>query len=108
MSGRRTKDGPGALVPSQHGVLARLDTFETLEAAFEAWLELRAAHEGAQAHFEKERARLTEQGSFVLGAVRAARSGEEARGSAESFLQGAEARLVQARAALDAEESSRL
>ena len=58
--------------------LARLRSLETIQDGYEAWAELRALHAKAQAGFRAERARLQEQGGFLLGAVQAARelSGE--------------------------------
>jgi hypothetical protein len=77
---------------------------ETLETAYEAWLELKLEHAAARLRFKEERERLDQQGSFLVGAVRAA--GVESKpgsapnllpAGADSFLRGAEARLSQAR-----------
>jgi hypothetical protein len=96
-------------VPEQSGegpqaALARLRSLETLETAYEAWLALKLEHNAARLRFKEERERLDQQGSFLVGAVRAA-GVEPKPGSAsgllpagaDSFLRGAEARLSQAR-----------
>jgi len=54
------------------GALERARSLETLEAAYDAWLELRLAHGAARLRFQDERERLSQQGSFLVGAVRAA------------------------------------
>jgi hypothetical protein len=101
------------------GVLARVHGVETLESAYDAWLELRLAHGAARLRFGEERERLEQQGSFLVGAVRAA--GRERAASAESpapqaalvseeasmrdFLRQAEEKLSRAREALAREEA---
>lgn len=92
--------------------LARLRSLETLETAYEAWLELKQEHGGARLRFREERERLDQQGSFLVGAVRAAgvepKPGAEPGimpAGAESFLRGAEARLAQAREELGRKEA---
>jgi hypothetical protein len=92
--------------------LVRLRSLETLETAYEAWLELKQEHGAARLRFKEERERLDQQGSFLVGAVRAAgvepKPGAEAGimpAGAESFLRGAEARLAQAREDLARKEA---
>lgn len=52
--------------------LARARSVETLEVAYAAWAELQEAHRAARRRWEDERKRLSEQGSLLLGAVKAA------------------------------------
>ena len=101
------------------GALARLRGVETLETAYEAWLELRVAHGAARLRVQEERERLEQQGSFLVGAVRAA--GQERAASREpapaesalvsadasmrEFLRQAEEKLSRAREALAREEA---
>jgi hypothetical protein len=101
------------------GALARLRGVETLETAYDAWLELRLAHGAARLRFQEERERLEQQGSFLVGAVRAA--GQERAASREpaptesalvsadasmrDFLRQAEEKLSRAREALAREEA---
>ncbi|KFA89250.1 hypothetical protein Q664_35820, partial [Archangium violaceum Cb vi76] len=102
------------------GVLARVRGMETLEPAYEGWLELRLAYGAARSRFQEERERLDQQGSFLVGAVRAASQERAASGepapAAESaltsvdapmrdFLRQAEEKLVRAREALAKEEA---
>ncbi|HYH94517.1 hypothetical protein, partial [Hyalangium sp.] len=95
-----------------HSALARLRSLETLETAYEVWLELKLEHAAAQLRFKEERERLDQQGSFLVGAVRAAgvesKPGSEAGilpAGADSFLRGAEARLSQTREDLTRREA---
>jgi hypothetical protein len=106
--GPESSTGPDA-------ALARLRTLETLESGYEAWLELKLEHAAARAHFHEERERLEQQGSFLLGAVRAAGlappAGTEpglvpAAPSPGDFLRDAEAKLSTARAALAEREAA--
>lgn len=53
--------------------LARVRKLETIEAAYEAWAELRAEHSGTVSRLADERKQLEQQGEFLVGAVRAAR-----------------------------------
>ncbi|QRK14166.1 hypothetical protein JQX13_49125 [Archangium violaceum] len=102
------------------GVLARVRDLETLESAYDAWLELRLAHGAARLRFQEERERLEQQGSFLVGAVRAA--SQERTGSAgavpapesalastdvpmREFLRQAEEKLTRAREALAKDEA---
>lgn len=98
------------------GALARVHGVETLESAYDAWLELRLAHSTARLRFEGERERLEQQGSFLVGAVRAASQERAPSREAESalvapeapirdFLREAEAKLNQAREALAEDEA---
>ncbi|HSP81533.1 MAG TPA: hypothetical protein VLQ93_23645 [Myxococcaceae bacterium] len=113
---------PGAAAESTvRGALARVRGLETLESAYDAWLELRLAHGAARLRFREERERLEQQGSFLVGAVRAA--GLEQAASAEpvasegealvpakdamqDFLRQAEEKLARARESLAQEESA--
>jgi hypothetical protein len=114
---------PGAPVASAEvvtrGALARVRGMETLEPAYEAWLELRLAYAAARLRFQEERERLDQQGSFLVGAVRAA--SQERAASVEpapavepaltsgdapmrDFLRQAEEKLARAREALAKDE----
>ncbi|MBN1209322.1 MAG: hypothetical protein JXB05_31010 [Myxococcaceae bacterium] len=95
---------PGEGSEGGSSVLARLRSVETLETAYEAWLELKLEHGAARLRFDEERERLDQQGSFLVGAVRAAgmepRPGSEpglVPAGVEGFLRGAEGRLAEAR-----------
>ncbi len=97
------------------GALERARTLETLEAAYEAWLELRLAQGAARLRFQEERERLAQQGSFLVGAVRAAGlelPGPEAgalapvQAQGRDFLREAEEKLARAREALNTEEAA--
>ncbi len=117
MSQRRSPVAVAITAPGQGSdgtseALARLRSLETLETAYEAWLELKQAHGAARLRFKEERERLDQQGSFLVGAVRAAgvepKPGAEPGimpAGAESFLRGAEARLSQAREELARKEA---
>jgi hypothetical protein len=100
-----------ALAPAGEGpgeVLSRVRGLETLEPAYEAWLALRAEHGASRARFREERERLEQQGSFLLGAVRAAGltpgpgeapalappGGEGFLGEAQTRLSGRQAELA--------------
>lgn len=96
------------------GVLARVGGMETLESAYDAWLELRLAHGAARLRFKEERERLEQQGSFLVGAVRAA--SQEGAASMEpalvsqdaamrDFLRQAEEKLSRACEALVKDEA---
>ncbi|PTL78149.1 hypothetical protein DAT35_40955 [Vitiosangium sp. GDMCC 1.1324] len=102
------------------GVLVRVRSLETLESAYEAWVELRLAHGSARLRFQEEHERLEQQGSFLVGAVRAASqeraasagtapAAESALASADGpmrdFLRQAEEKLARAREALAKDES---
>ncbi|HEX8824399.1 MAG TPA: hypothetical protein VF794_31040 [Archangium sp.] len=102
------------------GALARLRGVETLESAYDAWLELRLAHGATRLRFQEERERLEQQGSFLVGAVRAAGQSRaaptEPTPAAESalvaadapmraFLRQAEEKLTRAREALAKDEA---
>jgi hypothetical protein len=103
--------GPAAEA-SPDAALARLRAVETLESGYEAWLELKLEHAAARARFQEERERLEQQGSFLLGAVRAAGlapppATEPALApSAGDFLREAEAKLSKAREALAEREAA--
>lgn len=111
---------PGASAESViRGALARVRSLETLEPAYDAWLELRLAHGAARLRFQEEHERLEQQGSFLVGAVRAAsqeRASAGAAPAAEStlapadapmrdFLRQAEEKLARAREVLAKEEA---
>jgi hypothetical protein len=103
---------PGLESPAGAGpdaALARLRALETIESGYEAWLELKLEHAAFRARLRDERERLEQQGSFLLGAVRAAGLAPPsnpdpglvpAAPSAGDFLRDAEARLAGARDAL--------
>jgi hypothetical protein len=98
---------------SPQAVLARMRSLETLETAYEAWLELKLEHGASRGRFREERERLDQQGSFLLGAVRAAgiepKPGGQARlvpaSAVDGFLRQAEERLARAREELDRREA---
>lgn len=108
-------EAPGTPPPSQgpQALLARVRSLETLETAYEAWLELKLEHAAARLRFREERERLDQQGTFLIGAVRAA--GIESKPSAEAglvpassvdgFLSQAEGRITQAREELARKET---
>ncbi len=94
------RDTPVDAVPVPHVTAPRplgppkIDTSElavrseTLEAAYEAWQELREHHRAALTRLGEERRKLQEQGEFVLGAVRAARdaSGPQGTGNGHAIV----------------------
>lgn len=100
--------------------LARLERLETLEPAYDAWLELKLEHAAFLARMAGEAQKLEQQGAFLVGAVRtAAELGGTAPESAEaalakrdandplrSYLADAEEKIRTARARLDAELAS--
>jgi hypothetical protein len=112
---------PGAAAESvTRGALARVRSVETLEVGYDAWLELRLAHGAARLRFREERERLEQQGSFLVGAVRAASQervasegpapGKEPalvseQGPMRDFLRQAEEKLARAREALAKDEA---
>ncbi len=109
---RMSQQSPPPAAGGASEALVRLRSLETLETAYEAWLELKQEHGAARLRFKEERERLDQQGSFLVGAVRAAgvepKPGAEAGimpAGAESFLRGAEARLAQAREDLARKEA---
>jgi hypothetical protein len=91
-------------------MLARLRGMETLDALYQLWLELKQEHAEARARHARERAKLDQQGSFLVGAVRAAgglpptpAAGEALAPAAglNDFLRDAEAKLEATRRALE-------
>ena len=67
---------PRPLGPPLHGALSeRVLRSETIEAGYEVWEELREHHGAALARLADERRKLSLQGEFILGTVRAARDG---------------------------------
>lgn len=88
--------------------LARMRSIETLEAAYDAWLEVKLEHAASRLRFQEEHERLAQQGAFLVGAVRAA--GVEASDSPalvqagasplDGFLREAEAKVTRAREVL--------
>jgi hypothetical protein len=95
-------------------VLARLRSLETLETAYEVWLELKLDHAAARLRFKEERERLDQQGSFLVGAVRAAgiepkppaQPGLVPASAVDGFLNQAEGRIAQAREELARNEAA--
>lgn len=91
--------------------LALARSIETIEAAYDAWLELKLAHAQARVRFVEEQKRLEEQGELLLGAVQAvghAPPGSEAgaivkQGALDEFVANARKRLDEARATLAAQ-----
>ncbi len=102
---------PAELGPDAHllgaQALARARSMETLEVAYEAWAELQEAHGLARRRWAEERARLTEQGTLLLGAVKAAGSpgsteeGLSKAGALEVFLAEAKGKLAAAQQQLE-------
>lgn len=98
---------------SPEALVARMRGLETLETAYEAWLALKLEHGAARERFREERERLDQQGSFLIGAVRAAgvepKPGTEAAlvqaSAADGFLRQAEERLARTRAELERQEA---
>lgn len=117
----RAPEGPVASAEAvTRGALARVRSLETLEPAYDAWHELRRAYAAARSRFQEELERLEQQGSFLVGAVRAA--SQERAASAEpaptvepalapvdapmrEFLRQAEEKLTRAREALAKDEA---
>ena len=93
-------------------LLERVRSVETLGAAYEAWDELRKDNIAHLRDLAEERARLDQQGNFLVGAVRAAAPawtpsppGElpvPAAAGLHDFLAGAEGKVAAARASLEA------
>jgi hypothetical protein len=114
---RDTPEELPAVAPGSPSLLARLRGMETLEALYQAWLELKEEHAATRARFATERQRLEQQGAFVVGAVRAAGTppkpvdagdaGEAGEGALvpqaglDDFLHEAEQKLQAARRALE-------
>lgn len=85
---------------------------ETIEAAYEAWAELRLEHQQMTEALRAERQHLEEQGDFLLGAVRQAReltgTGEALTrpGGLDSVLNEAQQKLTEARGQLAEREAA--
>ena len=102
---------PAELGPDAHllgaQALARARSMETLELAYAAWAELQEAHRLARRRWAEERARLREQGTLLLGAVKAAGSpgsteeGLSKAGALEVFLAEAKGKLAAAQQQLE-------
>ncbi len=72
----------GALAPLAsvgEAALARVRSIETLEDAYDAWLELKLEHAERRTRYADEWKKLDEQGAFLVGAVRAASAGVTGR-----------------------------
>ncbi len=97
--------------------LTRLQLIESIEQAYEAWAELRLEHAAFRARAAEELRKIEHQGSFLVGAVRAAAQADVGAGEGEgtaalttpgsdplgAFLGEAEAKLTRAREALASE-----
>jgi hypothetical protein len=88
--------------------LARARSLETLEATYDAWRDLESERAAFHAESDRRRTQLQAQGSFIVGAVRAARgepASTQALARAEEGLGGilkdAEGKLERARQELD-------
>ncbi len=88
--------------------LLRARSVETLEVAYGAWAELQDAHRAARRRWDEERKRLSEQGSLLLGAVKAAAvapsSGEVGlvkTNALDAFLRDAKEKLAAAQLQLE-------
>lgn len=100
--------GPDARVLGAQA-LQRARSVETLEIAYAAWAELREAHQLARKRWDGERKRLLEQGTLLLGAVKAAGAptpegaaeGLAKANALEQFLVDAKARLAEAQQQLE-------
>ena len=94
-----------ALAAKADALLARVRSLETLEDTYDAWCELRLERGQAQLQLAGEQARLSEQGSFLVGAVRAAGPSSVSTEALASsgFLAGAESQLQAARERLEQE-----
>lgn len=98
--------GPEASELGAHA-LARVQ-LETLEGAYAAWGELLEAHRQARRRWAEERARLDEQGSLLLGAVKAASGpasgapGLVKAGELDGFLREATQKLETSKQELEA------
>lgn len=104
----RVDAGLALSVPAEPGKsqLAALSATQTLEAAYDIWVELRQAHRSVMARLDAEQQRLKDEGAFVIGTVEAARRAEVApAGDASTALEttgGADDYLTQAKAKLAA------
>ncbi len=105
---------PGAVEAdaAAQAALARLGRLETVEAAFEAWEELRAERRALLARLDEERKHLQEQGDFMVGAVKKARVLVEPGSAAlapvtglDGFVTQADHALVEARRSLEARQA---
>jgi hypothetical protein len=109
---------PPAALPVLVGAGALASRPETIEAAYEAWDDLREERRALRATFESERTRLEEQGALLLGAVKAAsqptnaspalaktsalaKMADDARASWEASKAALERRAADSEAALD-------
>ncbi len=102
--------------PSRLGAeaLLRARSVETLEVAYAAWVELQQAYRAAKKRWEDERKRLQEQGSLILGAVKAAGASAPAgEGEAlqktsalDAFVKDAQEKLESALRVLDERSGS--
>ncbi len=97
--------GPDAEVLGAQALTLALGV-ETLEAAWEAWAELKLAHQRARKRWVEERKRLEEQGSLLLGAVRAASGASPGQSEALTTQGSLDAFLVDARQKLEATQRS--
>lgn len=111
---------PRPLGPPLQGALSeRVLRSETLEAGYEVWEELREHHGAALARLADERRKLSLQGEFILGTVRAARDGSAAAPAPEGstalavqgnglddYLNEASRKLEQAKKELEAAASA--
>ena len=104
---------PAATPAVGEAALARVRTIETLEDAYEAWLELKLEHAAQAQKHASERKQLADQGEFLVGAVRAASAtlGQPVSSfgvglvhrdaGLDGFLKSAEAKLLAAREDLE-------
>ncbi len=97
-----------ALLVAGEAALARARSVETIEAAYAAWDELRAASKATEAQWAAERRRLEEQGRLLLGAAKVALApaGTEGLAKNNSFIADAQAKLDAALVAIDAGQQS--
>jgi hypothetical protein len=96
--------------------LTQLHLVETIEQAYEAWTELKLQHAAMRARSSEELRKVEQQGSFLVGAVRAAAQAPDGAGEGtaaltkpgtdplplDAFLGEAEERLARARSDLQA------
>lgn len=109
MEGRHDTPVDLPAVREPPSLLARLRGMETLDALYQLWTELKVEHAAARVRHAEEQQKLEQQGSFLVGAVRAAgglpapAEGEALapRAGLDGFLRDAEAKLDAARRALD-------
>ncbi len=95
-----------------NGALALLHSIETLDAAYDAWAEIREAQRQSEREFANEEGRLADQGALLLGALQSAGAGNGGvaalahQPETHTMFVEAERALKQSQAALKAEHQA--